>query len=171
MIKTSGFGNQFTEQYEDYESKFTEVPFTPIYKEYDEYKKEFCQYTNRNHSWKTALFQQQNILLDLHEMTNVKYLVIDDFKYGCEMTISLSEFKSGPYIPIFEKKYFCRSTEKRINLSCLPCRYIQINVSKGVHVHIQSIRIVGIKSNELATELGLDFFKVMVSGPQRIMYK
>lgn len=104
-------------------------------------------------------------------MTNVRYLVINDFKYGCEMSVSLSEFKDGPYIPIYTNKYFARNPQRRINLSTLPCRYIQLNITKGVHIHLPSIGIIGIRSNDLAKNLGLDLFKVMVNGPQRIMYK
>lgn len=31
-------------------------------------------------------------------MTNVSMLVLKDFEYGCEMTISIAEYREGPYV-------------------------------------------------------------------------
>ena len=51
-------------------------------------------------------------------------LVLKDFEYGCELTISISEYLEGPFIDsknynqflimqkVHKNKYFCRSKKK-----------------------------------------------------------
>ncbi|EGR29670.1 hypothetical protein IMG5_151400 [Ichthyophthirius multifiliis] len=149
LIKTSGF-EQSQDQIEDLpENLWSYINFNSIYRQHDYYEAQFCKYTNRNNSWKSALFLEQNILLDLNQLTNVKQIEIEDFKYGCEMSISISQDQTGPYIDIYTKKYFCRATNKNISISNLP---------------------FGIISEEIIKLLGVDYFKLMVTGPQRLFY-
>lgn len=43
------------------------------------------------------------MLLDLGEMCSVRYLIIENLKYGCEISIYVSEFKNGPFISVHDK--------------------------------------------------------------------
>lgn len=68
------------------------------------------------------------------------------------MSIYISECKSGPYIPINENKFFSRKNVKRICLSSLPCKYIKIVCTKGVHLNIKDISLIGARSEDIADE-------------------
>lgn len=89
-----------------------------------------------------------------------RFLEIDHFDYGCELSIYVSECKSGPYIPVCESKYFPRKKVKRIPISSLPCRYIlilflvrflKIICTKGVHINVKNIKLIGARSEDIAS--------------------
>ena len=80
-----------------------------------------------------------------------------------------------------ENKYFPRKKVKRIPISSLPCRYrinankfvrfIKIVCTKGVHINVKNMKLIGARSEDIATsEDQFELFKLMVVNPQRIMY-
>jgi hypothetical protein len=93
-------------------------------------------------------------------------MTIDNFEFGCEMSVYISEYQSGPFIPIHENKYFCRNKNKKVPLCSLPCRFIKIIVTKGTHINISKLGLIGSLSEELATDTdNYEIFKLMVTNP------
>ena len=55
---------------------------------------------------------------------------------------------------------------RRILLSSLPCRYIKLCSTKGVHINPKNIQLIGSPSEELASDLDShETFKLMVTYP------
>ena len=116
------------------------------------------------------------------KMTNVNSIYFDKFDYGCNMTISISEFETGPYttrtnpIPLFitilvvNNKFFPRSELRKIKVGTLPCKYLKIVINKGALVNPETIHCFGFLSEDAPELFGDDSFKLLVSNPQRLMY-
>jgi hypothetical protein len=83
------------------------------------------------------------------------------------MTVAIAECRSGPYTNLHHAKYFCRKQRlQRIPLGSLPCRYIKLIATKGVHINPKKISLIGAKSEEL--QLISDeneTFKLLVANP------
>lgn len=76
---------------------------------------------------------------------------------------------------VYKDKYICKGKnlkqqQKQIDLGALPCRAIRLSVSRGVHVSSNSIRLIGCASDQIEEKLGGEYFKLLVSNPQRIIY-
>jgi len=74
-----------------YDTMMEQVKFKVISNKKNNYQQELCKFTNRNASWRSAHTLQQEICLQLNELTSIKYLVIDNFNCGSEMSILLSD--------------------------------------------------------------------------------
>ena len=51
----------------------------------------FCHYTHKNLGTKMAPFRAQGFRLSLNNLTNIKYITIDNYTHGAEMTIGISD--------------------------------------------------------------------------------
>lgn len=51
----------------------------------------FCHYTHKNLGTKMAPFRGQQFRMHLEDLINIKYIVIDNYTHGSEMTISISD--------------------------------------------------------------------------------
>lgn len=51
-----------------------------------------CAYTHKNLNWRVAPLQQQSFVLEMDILHNVKYVIIEGFSHGAEMTISVAEY-------------------------------------------------------------------------------
>lgn len=55
------------------------------------YSEPFCHFTHKNLGTQMAPFRQQHFIIYLEDLTNVKYVSIDNYTHGAEMTISIAE--------------------------------------------------------------------------------
>lgn len=114
----------------------------------------FCHYTHKNLKWKEAPFRSQDFMIVLQQMVNVKYIMIDNFTHGSEMTISIGQQEGGEMVEVYKEKYICKGKTlkkelKRIDLGALPCQTIQISVTKGCKISSKNIWLVGVESREI----------------------
>ncbi|CAD8063765.1 unnamed protein product [Paramecium primaurelia] len=146
----------------------TNLPFSTI--PIQQYGLNQLIHYSRNQSLQKSDFSPQQMLLDLGEMCNVRYLLIENLKYGCEISVFVSEFKNGPFISVHNKEFFPQHKQRRIKLAALPCRYIRILIHKGVHIQTNQIKLIGSTNERLAEEGYFNDFKLLVTNPSRIMY-
>ncbi|KAM3143076.1 hypothetical protein pb186bvf_004894 [Paramecium bursaria] len=143
------------------------IPFTVLKQDNISYNSTL--HYGRNKSIKQSDFTTQNIQLDLGEMANIRFIQIQNLEYGCEVSVFVSEMKSGPYIPIHERKLFPRGKLRPIPLGSVPCRFIKIQINKGVNIQIKQIKLIGTFSEQIS-EIDNKHFKMLVTNPQRIIY-
>lgn len=71
---------RFIEKQQDYERKLPRNA------------EKLCPYTHKNLNWRVAPLLPQSFVLEMDTLHNVKYLIIEGFTHGAEMTISLAEY-------------------------------------------------------------------------------
>lgn len=115
-------------------------------------------------------------MLKLDELTNIKYIVVENFTHGSEMTIQISD-KSDPtyFAQVYKEKYICKgktlkNQTKTIDLGALPCLSIMITVKKGCKISLNNIKLIGVESYVIEEQLGQEYFKLLVINPLRIIY-
>mmetsp|Transcript_3767 Transcript_3767/g.3208 ORF Transcript_3767/g.3208 Transcript_3767/m.3208 type:complete len:108 (+) Transcript_3767:195-518(+) len=106
----------------------------------------------------------------MDKMCNVNCLYFEYFDFGCEMTVELAEYETGPYTKVINKKYFARTIHRKVKLGTLPCRYIKITVHKGCLINPKSVYAFGFSSEDAPELFGSDVFPLIVAGPQRLMF-
>ena len=117
----------------------------------------------------------QTFQITLDRLTAVKYIKIDNFTHGAEMTVSIAENESGNFVEVYQEKFICKGKslkkeEKNIDLGALPCRAIRISVSKGCKVSSQNMSVVGLEVEKIEEKLGAEYFKLLVINPMKIIY-
>ena len=117
-------------------------------------------------------------------MTNVTYIYFENFENGCELEISVSETETGPYIPgiksewnekltrmvAVRKKFFPRSSLRRVKVGSLPCKFLKIVVHKGVTIDTKSIHLFGFYAEDTEEIFGDGLFEVLVTNSTRLIY-
>lgn len=76
---------------------------------------------------------------------------------------------------VYKDKYICKGKQsnretRNVDIGALPCRAIRLTISRGVHVSSKQIKLVGILSDRIEEKLGAEYFKLLVSNPQRIIF-
>lgn len=76
---------------------------------------------------------------------------------------------------MYKDEYICKgrtlkNSNKLIDIGALPCRAIQIKVKKGSSISSNNITLIGVESSQIETNLGEDYFKLLVMNPMKILY-
>jgi len=58
----------------------------------------FCHYTHKNLGTKQAPFRKQKFRIYLDDLINVKYVCIDNYTHGSEMTISIADHEKYTFL-------------------------------------------------------------------------
>ena len=76
-----------------------------------------------------APFQQQKYILYLNQLTNIKYISIDNYTHAAEMNISIAYDEQTAFTEVYTDHYVCRgkilkNSNKLVDIGALPCRVI-----------------------------------------------
>jgi hypothetical protein len=127
-------------------------------------------------------YYSHTIDLIREKMCNVNTIYFENFEYGCDMSVLISEYETGPYtygkkiflcpldLLVIKNKFFPRSTLRRVKLGTLPCKYIKIIVHKGGLVNPASLHVFGFSAEDASELFGEEYFQLLVANPQRLMY-
>jgi hypothetical protein len=81
----------------------------------------------------------------------------------------------GPLTEVYRDEYICKgktlkNSNKLVDLGALPCRVIEIRVKKGCSISSKNISLIGVESSQIESQLGEDYFKLLVANPMKILY-
>jgi hypothetical protein len=76
---------------------------------------------------------------------------------------------------VYKDEYICKgktlkNSNKLVDIGALPCRAIQVKVSKGCSVSSKNIKLIGVESSQIENALGEDYFRLLVVNPMKILY-
>ena len=86
----------------------------------------------RNESWQSSVVLKQKCLFSFGgNMIMLGRVHFQDFKVA-SLNIYISEFKNGPYLKVCESVHLPHGNERVVKVGCLPCKYMLIEMEKGV---------------------------------------
>jgi hypothetical protein len=85
----------------------------------------------RNESWRHSVVLKQSQLLDLETMCLVSRIHITDMRVA-HLNVYVSEFEDGPFMKVCDELEVVHGKERVIKVGCLPCRFVKIEMVKGV---------------------------------------
>ncbi len=68
------------------------------------------------------------------------------------------------------KKFFPRSSLRRVKVGSLPCKFLKIVVHKGVSIDTKSIHLFGFYAEDTEEIFGDGLFEVLVTNSTRLIY-
>lgn len=68
----------------------------------------FCHHAHKNLKWNVAPFLSQSFVIYLEKLTNIKYIKIDNFTNGSEMTVWIAQKEGGEFVEVYKDKYICK---------------------------------------------------------------
>ena len=94
-----------------------------------------------------------------------------DFKVA-QMSVYVSEFKNGPYLKVVESMHLPAGKERIVKVGCLPCKYMMLEIEKGVPVvDVRNISCFGLSYAEMDGTLGPGFSEILFDNAYDIIYK
>ena len=86
----------------------------------------------RNEPWSEAVVLKQKCLFSFGgDMIMLSRVHFKDFKVA-SLNIYISEFKNGPFVKVCESIHLPHGNERVVKVGSLPCKYMMIEMEKGV---------------------------------------
>ena len=84
----------------------------------------------------------------------------------------VSEHKNGPYLKVCESVHLPHGNERVIKVGCLPCKYVLLEMEKGVPLlKLKKISAFGLSYSEMDSSLGPGFAEILFDNAYEIIYK